>query len=174
MNKIAKFYKVSFEQYLSDFIDIFKDFNYELPSNIELLRQEWENITLPKRGTVNSAGYDFVSPISFELLPNQTIKIPLGIRCQFNSDWVLMIYPRSSIGFKYQVGLVNTTGVIDSDYINAKNEGHIMVKLVNDGDKIFSVKRGDKIVQGIFIPYGITIDDDSDGERIGGFGSTGR
>ena len=91
-----------------------------------------------------------------------------------DADWVLMIYPRSSIGFKYQVGLANTTGIIDSDYYRGNNEGHIMVKLVNNGNKIFSANEGDKIVQGVFLPYGITTDDNAEGERIGGFGSTGR
>ena len=85
-----------------------------------------------------------------------------------------MIYPRSSIGFKYQVGLANTTGIIDSDYYNGDNEGHIMVKLVNHGDKVFSVNEGEKIVQGIFLQYGITVDDDANGERKGGLGSTGK
>lgn len=174
MNKIAKFYKVSFEQFLSDWIDTFPDFDYQSQECINALRKSWENISLPKRSTINSAGYDFVTPIDFEIQQCQEIKIPTGIKCQFNSDWVLNIYPRSSLGFKYQIGLANTTGIIDSDYINADNEGHIMIKLVNRGNKVFSANAGDKIVQGIFLPYGITIDDDAEGKRIGGFGSTGR
>ena len=173
MNRIAQFEKVSFEQFLSDFIDTFEEFDYSKPSNVEILRQTWDNIRLPKRSTVNSAGYDFCSPIDFELNPGEEIKIPTGIRCKIDSDWVLNIYPRSSIGFKFNVCLANTTGIIDSDYYNANNEGHIMIKLVNRGDKVFSVKEGYKIVQGIFMPYGITVDDNTNGERTGGFGSTG-
>ena len=116
-----------------------------------------------------------MTPTGFELEPGQSIKIPTGIKCQFNdNNWVLTIHPRSSLGFKYQIGLANTTGIIDSDYINADNEGHIMIKLVNRGDKVFSAECGDKIAQGIFLPYGITIDDEASGERNGGFGSTGR
>ena len=175
MNRIAKFYKVSFEQFLNDWIDTFPDFNFGSPECVKILENIWGNISMPKRSTANSAGYDFVTPTGFELEPGQSIKIPTGIKCQFNyNDWVLTIHPRSSLGFKYQIGLANTTGIIDSDYINADNEGHIMIKLVNRGDKVYSAECGDKIAQGIFLPYGITIDDNTDMERNGGFGSTGR
>lgn len=174
MNKVANFEKVSFERFLSDFMDAFEEFDYSKQSNVELLRQYWKNIKLPRRGTTGSAGYDFVTPIDLELNPGEEIKLPTGIRCKMDNDWVLVIYPRSSIGFKYQIGLANTTGIIDSDYYQGSNEGHIMVKLVNRGNKVFSVNAGDKIVQGIFLPYGITIDDDASGVRNGGFGSTGR
>lgn len=173
MNRIAQFEKVSFEQFLSDFIDTFDWFEHSKSSNIDLLMQIWNNIKLPKRATVSSAGYDFVSPIDFELNPGEEIKIPTGIRCKIDSDWVLTIHPRSSLGFKYQIGLANTTGIIDSDYYNSDNEGHIMVKLINRGNKVFSSKEGYKIVQGIFMPYGITVDDNTNRERTGGFGSTG-
>lgn len=173
MNRIAQFKKVSFEQFKNDFITEFKEFE-DKPSHTVLMKRIWDDINIPNRATTGSAGYDFVSPISFELKPNETIKIPTGIRCNIDTDWVLMIYPRSSIGFKYQVGLANTTGIIDSDYYNGDNEGHIMVKLVNRGDKVFSVNEGEKIVQGIFLQYGITVDDDANGERTGGFGSTGK
>lgn len=174
MNRIAQFEKVSFNQFISDFIDTFEEFDYSKPSNVDILKHAWENIKLPKRSTVSSAGYDFCSPIDFELSPGEEIKIPTGIRCKMDADWVLMIYPRSSIGFKYQIGLANTTGIIDSDYYNSDNQGHIMVKLVNHGSKMFSVNEGDKIVQGVFLPYGITVDDNVNEERNGGFGSTGR
>lgn len=89
-----------------------------------------------------------------------------------NPDYVLMAFPRSGLGFKYQANLVNGTGILDSDYAYSNNEGHIMIKLVNRGDKPFSVKEGEGFAQGIFLPYGITVDDDCDGVRNGGFGST--
>lgn len=173
MNRIAKFYKVSFEQFLNDWIDTFPDFNFQSPECVKILEDVWKNISTPKRSTANSAGYDFVTPTGFELEPGQSIKIPTGIKCQFNEDWVLTIHPRSNLGFKYQISLANTTGIIDSDYINADNEGHIMIKLVNRGNIIFPANEGDRIAQGIFLPYGITIDDDAEGKRTGGFGSTG-
>ncbi|MBO7078653.1 MAG: deoxyuridine 5'-triphosphate nucleotidohydrolase [Bacilli bacterium] len=170
-NKVAKFHKVSFEQYLEDVMGDNVDLS-EIYLNC--IQEQYDNITLPKRSTVGSAGYDFVSPISFELNPGYSIKIPTGIKCYIEDDWVLKLYPRSGLGFKYQVGLANTVGIIDRDYFFAKNEGHIAVKLVNNGEKVLSVNAGDKIVQGVFVPFGITIDDDADGERTGGFGSTGK
>lgn len=174
INRIAQFKKVSFEQFLGDFMDMFDDLDYSKPSNIELVKRVWSNISLPQRSTVNSAGYDFVSPIDFTLRPGEEIKIPTGIRCKIDADWVLTIHPRSSLGFKHQLCLANTTGIIDSDYFNSDNEGHIMAKIVNRGNKSFSINDGDRIIQGVFIPYGITIDDNATGERNGGLGSTGR
>jgi dUTP pyrophosphatase len=136
----------------------------------------WDSIKLPRRSTKDSAGYDISSTMSFVLEPNQTVKIPTGIKCEMESGWVLKIYPRSGLGFKYRLQLNNGVGIIDGDYINSDNEGHIFLKLTNDSNenKTLEVNMGDKIVQGIFIPYGITIDDDADGMRNGGFGSTGK
>lgn len=130
---------------------------------------------LPKRATSGSAGYDFFSPINFVLKPGESIKIPTGIKCCMSSRWVLKLYPRSGLGFKYHVQLANTVGIIDSDYFNSKeNEGHIMVKLVNYGDSVIDIKRGDALCQGIFSECGFCIDDfGNDIVRDGGFGSTG-
>lgn len=119
-----------------------------------------------------SAGYDFASPLTFTLNPDETIKIPTGIRCGMNTDWVLMIYPRSGLGFKYQICLANTIGVVDADYYFSNNEGHIFVKLVNRGDKSVHINLGDAFAQGIFMEYGITEDDRVETFRNGGFGST--
>ena len=152
MNRIAKFYKVSKEQFG---------------------REEYESIILPRRATAGSAGFDFYSPYDFALEPGEEIIIDTGIRARIDAGWVLVILPRSGSGFKYGVRLANTAGVIDSDYFNADNEGHIKIKLVG-GSKAFNVKAGDAFAQGIFLPYGITEDDDCVEERHGGFGSTGR
>ncbi len=166
---IAKFKKVSESQFVSDYLNIFKG------GNINYLRYNiYENITLPTRSTFDSAGYDFKSPIDFVLKPGDTIKLPTGIRCKIDPKYVLMLYIRSSIGFKYQTVLANGTGIIDGDYYNADNEGHIMIKLRNDGDENCVVRAGDRIVQGIFLPYGITVDDNVENKRIGGIGSTGK
>ena len=132
----------------------------------------YEVINLPARATKFSAGYDFVSPLTFTLNPGETIKIPTGIRCGMNTDWVLMIYPRSGLGFKYQICLANTIGVVDADYYFSNNEGHIFVKLVNRGDKSVHINLGDAFAQGIFMEYGITEDDRVETSRNGGFGST--
>ena len=163
--RIAKFEKVSYEQFFKDMIDTFG----MLDNTIE---ETYNNIKLPKRATAGSAGYDFFSPVDFELKPGETIKIPTGIRCEMNNDWVLQIFPRSGLGFKYQVNLCNGTGIVDADYAYSDNEGDIFVKLVNRGDKTVKIKRGEGFAQGIFLPYGLTVDDECAGVRNGGFGST--
>lgn len=175
MNRVAKFDKVSFEQFWSDYIDIFSEFSTEL-HKIEMIKDIYNKIELPTRATQGSAGYDFKSPMDIELKPGETIKIPTGIRCRIEDGWVLKLYPRSSFGFKYRLQLDNTVGIIDSDYYGSNNEGHIMVKITNDSNegKVFKVNRGQGFVQGIFVPYGITVDDNVDDIRNGGFGSTER
>ena len=173
MNKVAKFEQVSFEQFLEDYRDTFLHDHLKADQIVEI-KEIYDAVTLPKRSTGCSAGYDFVSPIDFELHPNECIKIPTCIRATMEPDWVLLLFVRSSIGFKYQTMLVNTIPVIDADYALADNEGHIFIKLRNDGDKILSVKAGDRLVQGVFLPYGITTDDSAEGNRLGGMGSTGK
>ena len=164
MKAIARFEKVSKEQFVLD---------YDLTENKE---EVYDEIKLPKRATVGSAGYDFYSPCDFTLAPGQTIKIPTGIRSYIEPGYVLSIYPRSGLGFKYRIQLNNTVGIIDSDYYNADNEGHIMIKLTNDSNegKTLEIKKGDGIAQGIFSEYFVTYDDSTDGVRTGGFGSTSK
>lgn len=158
-----KFYKVSLEQYIKD------------TNNNETSKNEWEYIKLPHRATSYSAGYDFYTPFDFELKPNETIKIPTGIKVELNKRNVLLIVPRSSLGFKYRLQLDNTVGVIDSDYFNNKNnEGHVFIKITNDSNtgKNLSVKKGEAFAQGIIVQYFLTDDDDSNFVREGGIGST--
>ena len=109
-------------------------------------------------------------------MPNETIMIPTGIRTKIDNSWVLCLYPRSGLGFKFRLQLNNTVGIIDSDYYNSDNEGHIFIKITNDTNtgKTVSLKQGDAFAQGIFVQYGITVDDDATGIRNGGFGSTGK
>lgn len=164
MERIAKFYKVSYEQFSNAFEKNFK---------VSDCNAVYENIKLPKRATVGSAGYDFFAPADFKLNPGEEITIPTGIRSEINDGYVLMIFPRSGLGFKYRLRLNNTVGVIDSDYFYSDNEGHIMIRMTNCSDsKTIEVKAGDGFAQGVFLPYGITIDDDANGIRNGGFGST--
>lgn len=154
MNKIAMFEKVSREQFGLDVYDELK---------------------LPRRATAGSAGYDFFAPYDIALDPGESAKIPTGIRVKMEDGWVLMLFPRSGLGFKYRVQLDNTVGIIDKDYYDSDNEGHIFIKITNDSKdgKSVNISRGTAFAQGIFIPFGITIDDDADGIRNGGFGSTG-
>lgn len=129
----------------------------------------------PTRGTKRSAGYDFTSPIEIIVPAHETALIPTGIKVTMEDDEVLLIVPRSGIGFKTNIRLSNTLGVIDADYYNnPQNEGHMMIKFYNPTDKPFHINVGDRIAQGIFIKY-LTVDDEDDiiNERTGGFGSTG-
>lgn len=169
MKKVGKFDKVSLEQFKSDWIKTFGNKSEQIITSI------YNNIKLPKRATVGSAGYDFFSPINFILRPGDSIKIPTGIKCKMEHGWVLQCYPRSGLGFKYRLQLDNTVGIIDSDYFYSDNEGHIFLKITNDtnDEKIVQVKSDDGIAQGILVEYGITYDDEVNGIRNGGFGSTG-
>ena len=169
MRKCAKFEKVSFNQFKQDFSEVF-------PLSEEKLKEVYNNIKLPHRATKSSAGYDFYLPVGIELNPGETIKIPTGIRCYMEEDIVLSLYPRSSLGFKYKMQLNNTVGIIDADYYNATNEGHIQIKIsnTNNENKTISLKAGDGFAQGIFTEFLVTYDDEATGERTGGFGSTNK
>ncbi len=168
MKRIAKFEKVSFEQFKKSWIDTFDI------ANIPLIQDTYNEVKLPKRATKGSAGYDFFAPFNIELEPNQSINIPTGIRVKIEDGWVLKCYPRSGLGFKFRLQLNNTVGIIDSDYYYSDNEGHIFAKLTNcsNENKTVFVKQGDAFMQGIFVEYGITVDDEVDAVRNGGFGST--
>ena len=142
-----------------------KDFNLEKDFKIDL----------PKRGTSKSAGYDIFAPFDIVLQPGEDTKIPTGIKSYMQDGEVLMIFPRSSLGFKYYCHLANGTGIIDSDYYNnPNNEGHIWIKLRNEGSKPMEIKRGQGICQAIFVNF-LLVDRDSfdkGNDRIGGLGST--
>lgn len=169
MERVGKFEKVSYDQFyaaVKDVFDIYED---------EDIRDMYDGIELPARATSGSAGYDFKSPMNFILSQGMTIKIPTGIRVKIEPGWWLAALPRSSMGFKYRLQLDNTVGVVDEDYYGSSNEGHIFLKVTNDSkdDKTLYVGAGDGIVQAIFIPYGITYDDNVKAVRDGGMGSTG-
>ena len=168
MERIAKFEKVSFTQFLNDWRNVYPGMAEEE------IRSVYEGIRLPERATAGSAGYDFMAPSDIVLEAGAEILIPTGIRARINAGYVLVLFPRSSLGFRYRLQLDNTAGIIDSDYYHAENEGHIMCKLINDSreGKTVSVKAGNGFVQGLFLPFGITEDDEAEGERTGGFGST--
>lgn len=166
--RIAQFYKVSFAQFQEGFVDSFGS------TEEQELQKIYDNIKLPKRATAGSAGYDFYAPVSITLEPGKTIKIPTGIRVEMESDWVLKCYPRSGLGFKYRLQLNNTVGIIDSDYFYSDNEGHIFAKLTNDTneERTVEIAAGTGFMQGIFVEYEITMDDNATAVRNGGFGST--
>ena len=154
MKRIARFEKVSFEQFVEGWGDTLGITDHDK------IRALYDEIRLPRRATAGSAGYDFFAPADITLRPGETIKIPTGIRVWMEPEWVLKCYP--------------TVGIIDSDYYYSDNEGHIFSKITNDSneDKTVNIKAGEGFMQGIFVEYGITLDDDATEVRNGGFGST--
>ena len=161
MDRIARFMTVSRARFDADWRDAFGD----LPSPYDTLK-------LPRRATAGSAGDEFHAPATFTLNPGETVKVPTGMRARIEAGWVLMLFPRSGLGFKYRLRLDNTVGVVDADYFGAKNEGHIFIKLTNEGTKTLTLDAGEAFAQGVFLPFGITEDDDASEVRVGGFGST--
>lgn len=156
---MRKFEKISEEQYNKDLKEVCS----------------YEDIAIPTRSTKHSAGYDFKSPIDFVLNPGESKKVPTGIKASMNEDEFLAIFVRSSMGFKYNIRLCNQVGIVDSDYYNnPDNEGHIFIKIQNEGTEALTVNKGDRFAQGIFMNFLITDDDMSFGDRTGGFGSTGK
>lgn len=134
-----------------------------------------KGIHLPVRKTGRSAGYDIESAADIDLPPRQITVVPTGLKSYMESDEYLAVHVRSSMAIKHGIILINSTGIIDSDYYNnPDNEGHILVALYNTGDSSFSVRKGDRIAQGIFQKYLKTDDDRSTGGRTGGIGSTGK
>lgn len=170
MHRIAQFFKVSED----NFVEAFRE---EFPQYTEAdVKDMYASLKLPERATKGSAGYDFYAPFAFSLPPGSTMKIPTGIRVKMDEDWVLQLYPRSGLGFKYRLQMNNTVGIIDSDYFYSDNEGHIFAKITNDSNegKTLEIGAGTGFMQGIFVQYGITVDDAAEGIRNGGFGSTNK
>lgn len=155
MRTKAKFEKVTKSQYLKSGTD-----------------EAYENVKLPRRATRESAGYDFFAPTDITIAPSQTVTVATGIRALMPRDWCLLIFPRSGLGFKYRLKLDNTVGVIDADYSQSDNEGHIFVRMTNESDKQLQIATGTAFAQGIFVHYLLTEDDDTTETRNGGLGST--
>ena len=153
MERIAKFEKISKNDRNKDFYD---------------------EIVLPKRATSGSAGYDFSIPYPLTIKPHESVSIETNVRCKMKEDYVLLIFPRSSLGRKYKLTLDNTCGVVDSDYYNADNEGHIIIFVTNHSENTLVLEKHDRFAQGIFVKFGITEDDEIKVERKGGYGSTGK
>lgn len=195
MNKIAKFEKVSLEEFTKAMKELYPKYTFG-ENEIEIM---WKNIMLPVRATKQSAGYDFFAPFEFILRPGCAVTIPTGIRVKIDDGYAMALIPKSGIGVKSSTRLSNTIGLIDADYYNSDNEGHIMVrmempveptsklipKMTGQGNlygvdtqvvrKNLKISADQKFVQGVFIPFGITTDDDETEkeDRNGGFGSTG-
>jgi len=153
------FEKISFEQFKKDIND---DINL------------YNEYSLPVRKTKYSAGYDFIAMEDIEILPGEIKKIATGYKANMLEDEMLMLFVRSSMGFKYNIRLCNQVGIIDKDYYNnPDNEGHMFVKLQNEGDKVFNVKKGEAYAQGVFTKF-LTSGEEVNNTRSGGIGSTNK
>ena len=188
--RIARFEKVSFEQFEQGWRKAMPD------AGKENIREVYDAIKLPRRATAASAGYDFFLPADLSLAAGEGALIPTGIRAKMDPGWVLCCFPRSGLGFKYRLQLDNTVGIIDADYYGSDNEGHIFCKITCDKkcpnqsaasagiqdsrapqaeasrEAVLQLSAGDAFMQGVFLPYGLTEDDDVADVRNGGFGST--
>lgn len=169
VNKVAKFEKVSFEQFEKDGNE------YIFNARFVDMKEVYKNVKLPVRATKHSAGHDFYIPFDCNLAPGASATIPTGLKCKMKEDYVMMAFPRSNLGINYRMSLNNTTGIIDSDYYNnPKNEGHILISIRNNGDHILHLKAGDRFVQGLFVPFGVADQEEVTTERTGGIGSTNK
>jgi len=149
---MRRFHKISFEQFKKDISD-----------DAEL----YENYATPKRKTKKSAGYDFYAIEDFEIKPGEIKKIPTGIKIEIPDDEMLMLFVRSSMGFKYNIRMCNQVGIIDADfYNNPSNEGHMWFALQNEGDKEYTVKAGEAFGQGVIVKY-FTCGEEVEEERTG-------
>ena len=163
---MSRFEKVCFEQWK-------KDLGIKLPDS--KLREWYDGLILPCQATKASAGCDFCMPYNLNFEAGSKYRIATGVRWTTNdkdSNKVLLIVPRSGLGFKYGIKLSNTIGIIDADYCNSDNEGHIIISLENPSDKDVELVQGKPFVQGIIVNYEIPENADSQKERNGGFGST--
>ena len=135
---------------------------------------ENHHINLPRRSTRHSCGYDFEAAEELFIEPDKIKLIPTGIKVYMPSNVYLQINSRSSLAVQRNIVVAQGVGTIDADYYNnVKNEGHILIPLLNRGKDTAVVKKGDRVAQGIFIRYETTEDDQVEVIRVGGFGSTG-
>ena len=141
------FEKISFNQFMKD-----------IKNDEEL----YNSIKIPQRDSDSTAGYDIYLLNDIKLEPNEILKIPTGLKSFFEKDEVLLLVVRSSMGFKYNIRLCNQVGVIDADYYDNKdNEGHIWLKIQNEGNTCVKISKGEAIAQGIFFKYLTTRSDET-------------
>ena len=172
--EVGKFEKVSFDEFFKACKKRCDDLTEEK------IRIIYDDIKLPERKTAGAAGYDFYLPQAECFKPGVINKIPTGIKCKIEPGWWLSLMVRSSLGTKHNLRFANTIPVIDSDYYGCEeNEGHIFLPVVMDATcpdgivtKEFIAAPGERLCQGIFLPYGITVGDTTSASRTGGFGST--
>jgi len=172
------FEKISYEQWI-------KDAKKNTSLSDEEIKLAYEKIKIPTRGSEYSAGYDFYLPYDYKLSSDQSI-ILTGIRwkcpieCNIEMEYslvnrALFLFARSSTAKKYGFALLNRVGIVDMDYCQADNEGHIML-LVDKKAALseYEFGAGERIAQGVIMPFFTDSSDTIIGKsRVGGFGSTG-
>ncbi|HEK9992515.1 TPA: dUTP diphosphatase [Streptococcus equi subsp. zooepidemicus] len=140
----------------------------------ELVSDFTDTELLPKRETAHAAGYDLSVAKEVSIAPGEIVLVPTGVKAYMQDGEVLYLYDRSSNPRKKGLVLINSVGVIDGDYYgNPANEGHIFAQMKNITDQTITLSAGERIVQGVFMPFLIADGDQAGGERTGGFGSTG-
>jgi len=167
VKKTAEFDKVGLKQFISDWIGVFGN----RPDHT--ITEIYNQIKLPERKTRCSAGHDFHMPYTFEIAPGGMLMIPTGVKCRMDENYVMLIFPRSSLGIKKHMSIANTVPVIDADYINADNEGHIFICVENRGQEVLTLKNGEAFAQAVFVEYATADGKEIEMERNGGIGSTG-
>ena len=185
------------EEFLNMYLSIdnveYVEGNINIPDNIvecmeKVLHYLYDNLKKPVRATVGSAGYDFFNPfgVDIKIMPDNYVVIPTGIRVLIAEGWHLQMHIRSGLSFKNRIRLVNGTGIIDEDYSQSDNEGHMFMKLENmnsisvdtfsslfsNKSKEIIIKKDTAYCQGILLPYGLAEEDEVTAHRNGGFGST--
>ena len=132
-------------------------------------------IEMPRRSTGKSAGYDFIVPEDTVCKAHEITLVKSGVKAYFPNNETLLLFNRSSNPKKKGLIILNGVGVVDADYADCKeNEGEIAGLFYNMNNEDFVLKAGEKMMQGVFVNYSITDDDNAEGTREGGFGSTGK
>lgn len=169
------FHKISTEQWKSDLGKMGKENVYPAGDfTVNDIKEMYENLKAPEYKTEGAAGHDIHSPYDFTLNPGETIKFPTGYSVEMPIGFVFKIYPRSSLGTKFEATLTNTVGIVDSDYFYSSNEGHMWMFMKNNGNKVLEIKQGEAVAQGTIDKYYVFGVNPNATKRDGGFGSTGK
>lgn len=176
-NEMEQFFTLDGWSFYPDMCELVED--NKLKRGFEIVNEEFRKhpnveIQLPTRGSKISAGYDFYLPYDLILQPGEKTCVWSDVKAYMQEGEVLMLHVRSSIGIKKGLMLSNITGVIDADYYNnPNNDGNIGIALYNYSNETVELKHGERICQGVFIPFLVADNGNTDKERVGGIGSTG-
>lgn len=129
------------------------------------------NVMLPTRGSSKAMAYDFYANEDYSVMPNEIVKVWTDVKAYMQENECLVINVRSSMGGKFM--LANTIGFIDADYYsNENNDGNIGIFLKNISNDTQSIRKGDRVAQGVFFNFLVADNGNTDSIRTGGWGST--